>query len=44
MSLPRNAGFDEGLHNMELLAAVAKSARLGGAAVAVQDAAVTIEG
>ena len=43
VSLPRNAGFDEGLHNMELLAAVAKSARLGGAAVAVQDAAVTIE-
>lgn len=33
--LPRNADFAEGLHNMELLAAVAESARLGGAEVAV---------
>ncbi|MRX45186.1 Gfo/Idh/MocA family protein [Agromyces kandeliae] len=32
-SLPRNAGFDEGVHNMELLAAVAESERLGGAVV-----------
>ena len=33
VSLPRNAGFDEGVHNMELLAAVAESERLGGAAI-----------
>ena len=25
-SLPRNASFDEGVHNMEILAAVARSA------------------
>lgn len=35
VSLPRNAGFDEGVHNMELLAAVAQSERLGGATVTV---------
>jgi predicted dehydrogenase len=34
-SLPRCASFDEGLHNMEVLAAVAESAAKGGAAVAV---------
>jgi predicted dehydrogenase len=34
-SLPRNAGFDDGLHNMLLLDAVASSAAAGGAAVAV---------
>ena len=30
-SLPRNASFDEGVHNMEILAAVAESAAKGGA-------------
>jgi predicted dehydrogenase len=34
-ALPRCASFDEGVHNMELLAAVAESAAKGGAAVAV---------
>lgn len=34
-SLPRCADFDEGLHSMRTLAAVADSARAGGAAVAV---------
>ena len=34
-SLPRNASFDEGVHNMEILAAVTKSAIKGGAAVVV---------
>ena len=34
-SLPRNASFDEGVHNMEILAAVAESAANGGAAVQV---------
>jgi predicted dehydrogenase len=34
-SLPRNASFDEGVHNMEILAAVAESAAGGGAAVKV---------
>jgi predicted dehydrogenase len=34
-SLPRNASFDEGVHNMEILAAVAESAANGGAAVNV---------
>jgi predicted dehydrogenase len=34
-SLPRNASFDEGVHNMEILAAVAESATNGGAAVTV---------
>jgi len=34
-SLPRNASFDEGLHNMEILAAVTESAAQGGASVAV---------
>ncbi len=34
-SLPRNAGFDEGLHNMLLLDAVARSAASNGSAVAV---------
>jgi predicted dehydrogenase len=34
-SLPRCASFDEGVHNMEVLAAVAESATKGGASVAV---------
>jgi predicted dehydrogenase len=34
-SLPRNASFAEGVHNMEILAAVADSAARGGAAVPV---------
>jgi predicted dehydrogenase len=34
-SLPRNASFDEGVHNMEILAAVAGSAAKGGTAVTV---------
>ena len=34
-SLPRNASFDEGVHNMEILAAVAESAAKDGAAVQV---------
>jgi predicted dehydrogenase len=34
-SLPRNASFDEGVHNMEILAAVTESAAQGGASVAV---------
>jgi predicted dehydrogenase len=34
-SLPRNASFDEGVHNMEILAAVAQSAADGGAQVTV---------
>lgn len=34
-SLPRCASFDEGVHNMELLGAVAESAATGGARVAV---------
>ncbi len=34
-SLPRNASFDEGVHNMEILAAVAESAANDGAAVKV---------
>jgi predicted dehydrogenase len=34
-SLPRNASFDEGVHNMEILAAVAESAANSGAAVKV---------
>ena len=34
-SLPRNASFDEGVHNMEILAAVAESAANDGAAVQV---------
>jgi predicted dehydrogenase len=34
-SLPRNASFDEGVHNMEVLAAVAESAAQAGASVAV---------
>jgi predicted dehydrogenase len=34
-SLPRCADFDEGVHNMEVLAAVAESAATGGAAVEV---------
>jgi predicted dehydrogenase len=34
-SLPRNASFDEGVHNMEILAAVADSVANGGAAVTV---------
>jgi len=34
-SLPRVASFDEGVHNMEILAAVTESAARGGAAVAI---------
>jgi predicted dehydrogenase len=34
-SLPRNASFDEGVHNMEILAAVAESAAAGGGTVNV---------
>jgi hypothetical protein len=34
-SLPRCASFDEGVHNMEVLAAVAESAAKGGALVEV---------
>ena len=34
-ALPRNASFDEGVHNMEILAAVAESAAGGGVAVNV---------
>ena len=34
-SLPRCASFDEGVHNMEVLAAVAESASRGGSAVAI---------
>ncbi|MFD3448674.1 Gfo/Idh/MocA family protein [Microbacteriaceae bacterium 4G12] len=34
-SLPRNAGFDEGLHNMLILDAVARSAASGGSAIDV---------
>jgi predicted dehydrogenase len=34
-SLPRNASFAEGVHNMEILAAVAASARAGGTYVAL---------
>lgn len=34
-SLPRNATFDDGVHNMELLDAVAQSAQAGGSAVVV---------
>jgi predicted dehydrogenase len=34
-SLPRNASFDEGVHNMEILAAVAESATGGGGTVNV---------
>jgi hypothetical protein len=33
--LPRTASFDEGVHNMEILAAVAESAANGGATVKV---------
>jgi len=34
-SLPRCATFDEGVHNMELLAAVAESAGTGGSSVTI---------
>lgn len=34
-SLPRNASFDEGVHNMEILAAVTESAAQGGTSVTV---------
>ncbi|MDX6301652.1 MAG: hypothetical protein QOF53_2866 [Nocardioidaceae bacterium] len=37
VSLPRCATFDEGVHNMEILAAVADSAAEGGAAVTLSD-------
>ena len=35
-SLPRCASFDEGVHNMEVLAAVTESAARGGASVEVR--------
>jgi predicted dehydrogenase len=35
VSLPRNADFHEGVHNMELLAAVAESERLGGTLISL---------
>jgi predicted dehydrogenase len=35
-ALPRCASFDEGVHNLEVLAAVAESAANGGAAIAVE--------
>ena len=38
-SLPRVASFDEGVHNMEILAAVAESAARGGASVTVEEVA-----
>ena len=38
-SLPRNAGFEDGLRNMQLLSAVADSALAGGATVAIQNGA-----
>ena len=41
VSLPRCATFDEGVHNMEVLAAVAASAADGGAAVTLSDPTVT---
>jgi predicted dehydrogenase len=41
VSLPRCATFDEGVHNMEVLAAVAASAARGGAAVTLSDPTVT---
>ena len=34
-SLPRTASFDEGVHNMEVLAAVTESAAHGGASIEV---------
>jgi predicted dehydrogenase len=37
VSLPRCATFDEGVHNMEILAAVARSAADRGAAVPLSD-------
>jgi predicted dehydrogenase len=40
-SLPRCATFDEGVHNMEILAAVAASAADGGAAVRLSDQSST---
>lgn len=36
ISLPRNATFDEGVHNMEILAAVARSAAGSGSAVSLE--------
>jgi predicted dehydrogenase len=36
-SLPRCATFDEGVHNMELLAAVAESASNNGSSVAIKN-------
>lgn len=36
-ALPRNASFDEGVHNMVLLGAVAESAALGGATVTIKE-------
>ena len=44
-ALPRTASFDEGVHNMEVLAAVTESARCGGASVKVAaDREATLEG
>jgi predicted dehydrogenase len=42
-SLPRNASFDEGVHNMEILAAVAESAAKGGATVKVAPQRAEVE-
>ncbi|WP_347346685.1 Gfo/Idh/MocA family oxidoreductase [Microbacterium sp.] len=36
-SLPRNASFDEGVHNMLLLDAVTRSAAQGGASITIED-------
>jgi predicted dehydrogenase len=43
-SLPRCATFDEGVHNMQLLAAVAQSAASGGSAVAIPSQTVLSNG
>ena len=42
-SLPRCASFREGVHNMEVLAAVAQSAAGAGAAVAIPDHESSLE-
>ena len=39
-ALPANATFDDGVHNMEVLDAVARSAAAGGTSVDVADAVV----
>ena len=40
-SLPRNASFDEGVHNMEILAAVARSAADNGKQVNLRNSVST---